>query len=319
MSLEQTLLDGAQARNFTVARAFHRLQVAMARRRDPLVRYRLNGAALWLPLSHDLPWNRRVFPTYSDNLRRLAAFVRQRAGGLRLIDAGANVGDSWALCGSRPGDTFLLIEGSPSWFALLERNTGGDPAVTRVQTLLSDQEGAAAGAIVTEEGNARVVESPGTGLPTETIDRLVARHPAFRAANLLKVDVEGWDPKVLRGARALLADASPAILFEHHPRLLALAGEDDRAVFGELAELGYRRTIVYDNTGMLIGALDAADGARIGALVDDARRRDGFYYDVCAFSDRDADAREAFLASEVAWYASRSIDGAGPAPRAAGS
>ncbi len=233
--------------------------------------------------------------------------MRQRTGALRLIDAGANVGDSWALCGSRPGDAFLLIEGSPGWFALLERNTAADPQVIRVQSLLSDHAGTAAGAILTDEGNARVVEGAGDGLQAETLDRLIERHPAFHAANLLKVDVEGWDPKVLRGARALLADASPAILFEHHPRLLALAGESDRAVFAELAGLGYSRPILYDNVGLLIGALDAAEGPRIGTLVDEARRRDGYYFDVVAFSDRDADAREAFLASEVAWYAGQSI------------
>ena len=319
MSLEQTLLDGTLSPSFTVARIFHRLQLARARHHDALVCYRLNGRDLLLPLSHDLPWNRRVFPTYSDNLRRLATFVRQRTGALRLIDAGANIGDSWALCGSRAGDAFLLIEGSPIWFSLLERNTAADPAVVRVQSLLSDHPGAAAGAILAEDGNARVVEGAGGGLEAETLDRLVERHPAFRAANLLKVDVEGWDPKVLRGARALLADAGPVLLFEHHPRLLALAGENDRAVFAELAELGYSRPILYDNVGLLIGALDAADGSRLGALVDEARRRDGYYYDVVAFSDRDADAREAFLASEVAWYAGQSMGRPGPDSATAGS
>jgi FkbM family methyltransferase len=307
VSLAQVLLDGAQSGNSILARAFHRLQLAAARRRDTLVRYRLNGRELWLPLSHDLPWNRRLFPAYSDNLRRLAAFVRERAGVLRMVDVGANVGDSWALAGPVPGDALLLIEGSPGWFALLERNTANDPTVTVVQALLSDRDGDAAGTIVTEGGNATVMGggAAGQALRTETLDHVIARTPAFRETNLLKVDVEGWDPRVLRGARALLSASRPAILFEHHPRLLAAAGEGDQTVFAELAELGYGEMLLYDNIGHLIESVPARDSARLATRMDEARGRDGYYYDVIAIHDREAAARAAFLDAERAWNAAR--------------
>src|SRR5439155_15646667 len=85
VSLAQLLLDGSLGESLLLAKVCHRLQGLVAARHDPLVRYRLCGRDLVLPLSHDLPWNRRVFPGYSDNLRRLAALVRARRGTLRLI------------------------------------------------------------------------------------------------------------------------------------------------------------------------------------------------------------------------------------------
>lgn len=295
----QLLLDGSLSPNWTRARIAHRLALSAARRRDAIVRYRLNGRTLALPLSHDLPWNRRVHPGYSENLRRLATFLRRDGAPLSMVDVGANIGDSWALADSQPGDRFLLIEGSPRWFALLERNTAADPAVTRVQALLSDRAGEAPGAIVAEGGNARVAESR-SQVRFETLDGVIAAHPAFREARLVKVDVEGYDPRVLRGARGLLSAAAPVLFFEHYPKLLDLAGEPECGVFGELAVLGYRTFLFYDHRGRWVGEVSATDGPRLAALMREARERDGFYYDVCAFPDRDAAACDAFAAAERA-------------------
>src|SRR5262252_2272764 len=122
--MHQFLLDRALSPDRRTSRVFRMLASVVARVDDRIVHYRLNGRTLALPLSHDLPRNRLAFPTYSDNLRRLAAFIRRQSGSLRMIDVGANIGDSWALS-SEPGHTrdgFLLIEGNPRWFALLERN-----------------------------------------------------------------------------------------------------------------------------------------------------------------------------------------------------
>jgi FkbM family methyltransferase len=318
MGLSQLLLDGSQSKPFTLARAFHRLQAIAARHRDALAKYRLNGRSLLLPLSHDLPWNRRVHPTYGENLKRLATFVRQRRGRLVMIDVGANIGDSWALAGSGSGDAFLLIEGSPRWFELLERNTAADPAVTRVQALLSDRPGEALAALLIEGGNATVVAAAGGTAPQryETLDDVIDRHPAFRQTHLLKVDVEGWDPKVLRGAARLLEGARPALFFEHYPRLLDAAGEDDQGVFRELANLGYGRLILYDHRGHLLESVATSDSARLGALMIAARAREGYYYDVCAIHDRDQAERERFLAAEVTWTARWDATAVASAPRA---
>jgi len=301
--MRQFLLDRALSPDRRTSRLFRLLASGVARANDGLVRYRLNGRLLELPLSHDLPRNRHVFPTYSDNLRRLAMAVRRALGRLVLVDVGANVGDSWALASdpTTPGDVYLLVEGSPRWFALLERNTGADPHVTRVRALLSDQSGEADAGFVVEDGNGRVVAGS-ERVRFETLDEVVERHPAFREANLLKIDVEGWDERVLRGAPRLLESARPTLLFEHQPRLIAAMGGDDRTVFHALAARGYGRFMLYDNRGYLLATLAAADGDRLEELLRYARMQPDCYYDVCAIHDAHTALRDAFLSDERAFY-----------------
>ena len=63
---------------------------------------------------------------------------------------------------------------------------------------------------------------------------------ALERVDLLKVDVEGAEPLVFRGARATLERHRPKILFEVNPLQLArVSGSDVRQVFAYLDSLGY--------------------------------------------------------------------------------
>lgn len=301
--LDQLLFDLCTARPRLLARAANRARLAAVARSNPDVRQRLEGRRLLVPLSHDLAWNRMWHPLYTDNLRRAAAFVRERDGALRLVDVGANVGDSYVLTRPAPGDTAVLVEGAERYFRLLERNVGGDAGVTCVHALLSEEAGAPAATMAIEGGNAYVAEGAGhAGARFETLDEVLERCSGFGPSNLVKVDVEGWDGRVLRGAVRTLATAAPVVMFEHHPRLVAEAGDDDRRVFADLAAAGYGPMLVYDNRGWLLGTLDPRDAERTGELVRIARERDGYYYDVLAFPAARESERAAFEVEERAFY-----------------
>ncbi len=58
--------------------------------------------------------------------------------------------------------------------------------------------------------------------------------------SLIKMDVEGFEARVLRGARAMLAEAQPTILFELHSEdFVGRHGETRASVLEGLEELGY--------------------------------------------------------------------------------
>lgn len=324
----QVLSDLTIGAGWTVARTARRVSEVVTRFHDPLVKYRLHGRVLLVPLSHALPLVRRELPLYSDNLRRLAAFLRETFGRLVMVDVGANVGDSWATAGPAAGDAYLLVEGSPRFFSILARNAAAEPGVVCVQALLSDRAGEVEGELVLDHGNATVMQGKGqarTGRPAgppsalrlETLDAVLADHPGFGDAALVKVDAEGFDRRVLLGGRSLLEGRGPAILFEHNPRDLALAGEDDRAIFRDLGALGYARFLFYDHRGHLVGATEGADEAWVENLLRYARHQAHFYYDVVAFHGRDCRSGDgggsggnggiaaAFLAREREFFAAR--------------
>jgi FkbM family methyltransferase len=72
-----------------------------------------------------------------------------------------------------------------------------------------------------------------------TIDDFVARGEG-PAPQVMKVDVEGFEHAVLRGARRVLADFSPTIVCALHPQPLALLGTSADAVIADMAAWGYR-------------------------------------------------------------------------------
>ena len=290
----------------TKALAFAALRQAVLKVHDPVVEYRIGNRTLRLPLSHELPFFRAWHPTYSDNLRRLATFVRAEDGSLRMIDVGANVGDSFFLSDPQPDDRFLLVEGDERYFELLRQNTAREPNVTRVRELVSDHTHVSNVGVSAEQGTARVVESGAANARFVALDDLIDDHPELGSCNLLKTDVDGYDSKVLAGAARLLRSAAPTVFFEHYPEALDDAGEDDTYVFTVLDELGYRRLLFYDNVGFLLGVIAAADRRAITDALLYIRQRRG-YYDVCAFHESRRESMERFLAEERSFYASAKL------------
>ncbi len=282
------------------ALAFEAIRRLLVRFGDPVVSYRINGRAIAINLAHQLPHCRRIQPFYSANLTRLCAFLREEFGVLRMIDVGANVGDSYCLADPRPSDAYLLIEGDARYFSLLERNTRSDPAVRRIRALVSD-EATSSGTLFAENGNARVVaaaDAEADDAPWITLDAILDTDAVFAGPHLLKTDVEGFDTRVLRGASGHIARTSPVLFFEHYPRLLRQAGDSDTAIFAELAQRGYSQAILYDNLGSLVATAATSDEDLIGRLVSQAQRKRKYYYDVCCFPDVFASARQRFIQSE---------------------
>jgi FkbM family methyltransferase len=69
----------------------------------------------------------------------------------------------------------------------------------------------------------------------------VLDHRAISGRVVVKIDVEGSELAVLRGAQSLIADRRPAILFEVNPRAAREAGYEPRDIITFLAQSGYSR------------------------------------------------------------------------------
>ncbi len=298
----QFIFDGALSHKRFVRPVFCTIRRLVTKVIDPTVVYKLHGHSLRLGLSHELPFYRKTFPTYSENLSRLAAFIREQSGHLCMIDVGANIGDSYALASKTNEDAFLLIEGNSSYFQLLEMNTSCDDRVTRVQVILSDVESENCGNFVTEKGTARLVATGTQHIRCYTLDQVLNSYPSFQTCNLLKIDVDGYDGKVLMGATKTIEQGHPVIFFEYSPREIIAMGTDPTEICNLLVQLGYIHLVFYDNIGILVGAFDSRDSEIIRRLAAYAQRREGYYYDICCFHQSQAAEVTAFLRREEAAY-----------------
>jgi FkbM family methyltransferase len=182
--------------------------------------------------------------------------LRYLRAGDRFVDVGANVGVFTTVIGTRvPGVDLTAIEPFPPALQMLDRNCALNdvlPDIHRVGV------GAVSGRATLEVASrdvhnrlSNVPEGRGGGLsvPVMTLDGIVGEGPV----RLVKVDVEGGEHDVFRGAARLLSRPDPPVL------LFELAGHEAnyRTTASDIVELladhGYR---LY----LLDGALTPYDG-----------------------------------------------------------
>lgn len=93
------------------------------------------------------------------------------------------------------------------------------------------------GAYLLQDGSAPLAGNETRRVPLVALDDL----PLKRPVRFVKMDVEGAEPQVIRGAARLLREDRPAILSELHPTQLARASATTADDFlAALAALGYR-------------------------------------------------------------------------------
>lgn len=172
----------------------------------------------------------------------------QLRAGMVAFDVGANVGIvtlTMARLVANDGHIHAF-EPEPSNFRLLTKNVsrnGFKRSVTLNQVALSDQSGSAnlnrsgdaASAYVSDE----LAASGAIEVHCTTIDTY-ARLVGLSRLDLIKIDVEGAEMRVLRGATATLRRFRPVLLVECAERHLHRSGVAARDLLGLLAGLGYK-------------------------------------------------------------------------------
>lgn len=310
--LLQKLLDTRQSdvlsrARYKFLRGIRRLRLALS---DPLVTFSVGALPLCLPLSHEMPFYRKLFPEYSLNLGRVSSYVHRKYPDLFMIDVGANVGDSVAIVRSFCHPPILCIEGEPFFFQLLSGNTRGLPEIELEDTFIGAP-GDSVGAVLTERGNATVRLGSHPGIANIcTLGAALSRHPRFACAKLLKLDAEGFDCKILAAETAFIRRSKPVLFFEYYPQACLAAGQEPLAVFPLLASLGYSPLLIYQNFGryfMSLGLEQACTLTELHCFLADRRG----YCDVVAFHREDSDIAEDLRAFEHAELQRRITEGKG--------
>jgi FkbM family methyltransferase len=173
-----------------------------------------------------------------------------------FVDVGANLG-IYALVASRivgPSGRVIAFEPSPGSFALLEANIKLN-GLTNVQispAAVSDKIGKAFlydGLDPSQNSLGRDVrlEANGEEVTTQSLDSALAQTSVARV-HVIKMDVEGAEELVLRGANKLIAAHRPTVIFEINQEASARLGLSPRGTWDLLRGLGYEFFSVQDNS-----------------------------------------------------------------------
>jgi FkbM family methyltransferase len=255
---------------------------------DPLVNYPIKGHQLKLPLSHSLPLVLQHYPSYADNLTRLARCAYDKYPDLKIIDIGANIGDSVFIIRNKVSCPILCIEGDPGYFKILETNTTDCEGVVNKQVFIGDSDVTTNKELVIVSGTAHFADSSNSSTEFKKLSTVLTDEPQFAQAKLLKIDTDGFDLAIIRGSADFIQTVKPILFFEYDPFFLANQKEDEILIFSLLQRWGYHSIVIYDNFGRYLISLALTETNQIADMHGYLLNRLGdYYYDICAVQAED--------------------------------
>jgi FkbM family methyltransferase len=160
-------------------------------------------------------------------------------------DIGANYGECTAFARYTSGTTCLTIEANPTLLPFLEKTRAAHPDAPRIileSCLLGDTDKQESALYFHETwtGGGSAIEAHAdmtkTTVTTRTMDSLIAQHRIDPKASLVfKMDVEGYEGKVIDGFSSLFNRDSVVGIMEFDTVMLTRAGTDPKTLFETLA------------------------------------------------------------------------------------
>jgi len=239
-------LQGREQRLLGVSTAYRWAVESVPNSSAPAVRkLECEGLSWWVPERAG-----RGRPARSEDPRlrfpyRAILQTRGVATGGIMLDLGANVG-RMAVPRVILGDAMVAYcaEPDPVTYACLARNVienGLRGLVLPDQTAIGDRDGSVRFLRAGRHGNFRVVSEETVegadvvDVPCVTLDNWVERlHIELDAVTFIKVDVEGYERRVLAGASRVLGCSHIAWQMEIKPAGLRAAGDDPQELYADL-------------------------------------------------------------------------------------
>lgn len=287
------------------ANIFTRIFYQIIKFSDPLISYEIAGFSLLIPFSHQLPFILKTYPLYSSNLARLAKYVKQKYEHLKFIDIGANIGDSIALLRKEAEFPILCIEGDEQFLSVLEKNATLFAEVHIVQAYLGECSNSIRGTTIKQGGTAHLsTNKVGDNIiEVKKLSDVLKDYPSFWQSKMIKVDTDGFDCKILRGAAEFLKSAKPIIFFEYDPFFLAEQGDEGISIFQDLSSYGYKNLLIYDNFGDLMISVNINNSRILEDIHLYFSGRLGHRYcDICVFHTEDSDLFEIAREREIQFF-----------------
>jgi FkbM family methyltransferase len=290
-SIYQKTISGLNSKHTLtkfLAQVSFRIIKKIANAYDPLINYSIKGHQLKLPLSHALPSVLQYYPDYANNLARVASCAYAKYPDLKVIDIGANIGDSVFIIRNKVSCPILCIEGDPAFFKILQTNTAESKDVVIKQVFVGDNDAITNKELVIVSGTAHFTDSSNTSTEFKKLSSILQEDSQFSQAKLLKIDTDGFDLAIIRGSVDFITSAKPILFFEYDPFFLKNQKEDGISIFPLLQALGYHSIIIYDNFGRYLISLPLTETNQIADMHGYLLNRLGdYYYDICAVHAED--------------------------------
>ncbi len=249
--------------------------------------------------------NYKYEPQVNSQLGRLSVCMAGKYPNPTAIDIGANVGDTIAVIKTHIDIPCIGIEGDPISYSFMERNTAQFTDVTILKEFLGERRETMQVELEKVGWNTTLVPAKNSGheLTLKTLDEVLQENNLFdRNLKILKLDTEGFDTIILRGASELIRKHHPVLYFEFNKSNMEAIGEDGLSTLFSLQQYGYHSVIFFDNKGryMLTVPMEQSDIIQQLVVYSDEAHSEIAYYDICLFHENDKELAAQFTAGEAA-------------------
>jgi FkbM family methyltransferase len=202
-----------------------------------------SGDLFHADLSNGLEWQLWAFGAFEGHFGELFRLLVRP--GDRCVDVGANIGLHTVRLAKLTGGQgeVIAVEPDPELAGRASRNIALNhlPRARVINAAASDRGGEAPlyrpDAADTNRGRASLLRHTYLTGAAATVPMMTVDEISGGPVDLIKIDVEGHEAAVVRGAAATIARDTPSVIFEYAPELLDDPG---RTPFGWLTDRGYQ-------------------------------------------------------------------------------
>jgi FkbM family methyltransferase len=239
----------------------------------------IHGQKVIVNYGYTYPIYSRKFRSYNNPLVELVyQTYSTKKSPITLIDVGAAIGDTVLLIYSNCPDmieNFYCVDGDKEFFAYLKQNLGHFEEGKLILSMLSHDQRAERELVRTHKGTASAQGE--VEVSARSLDSIMVE-ARLQNVDLLKIDVDGFDGKVLLGARDILQKHQPAVIFEWHPILCKQTGNPWTDHFEALEDCGYEKFIWFSKYGDFSHFMNGFERESVSRLME-LSLRNRFCYD----------------------------------------
>lgn len=249
---------------------------------------------------HELDKFLNLVPGYSQNIARLTKSVITKYPDCKIIDIGANIGDTIAILRSQKIDnTIYSIEGDSKYFNYLSNNINQFENVYIINKYISDFETSKNIHLLSSKGTQRILKG---NKNTEffTLDQIIKKEN-ITSAKILKIDTDGYDFKIINGASDYINKVKPIIFCEYDWIFMKENNINGIDELKKLTKYGYEKIMYFDNLGRYFLSCSLNDYPIILSMNYYIAERKGKipYFDIAIFSNEDLDVFNFLLSQEL--------------------
>ena len=261
---------------------------------------------LSMPSYNPLSFTYKQDPQFAQELARITKHIHSKYPNTTIIDIGANVGDSAIIMKTVTDFTILCIEGDAISFSYLQKNTKRLQNITLVNSFLGERNETISVKMEKSGWNNTIVPKEGAERKIDLIklDSLLEKEEliSFQNPHFLKIDTEGFDTIILRGAASTINRSHPILFIEYNRDNMETIGEDGLRCLYSLKDQGYEDVHFYDDRGRFVLATTLSQTQTIKDLHHYIGHNKGliYYFNVCLFHKKDSDVAHSIATNERA-------------------